>query len=137
MRAFCLPKAVDYIHSNLHYIHRDIKPDNIIFDIEGHIHLLDFGLCKYQQPEPAGVGEEKHVETAAGPSSFRARHPPREKMQSVVGTPDYMGPEASNLARALHLLLRSTARSPMARSATCGPWASSCSRPWHSLSKGL
>lgn len=29
----------------------------------------------------------------SGPSSFRARHPPREKMQSVVGTPDYMGPE--------------------------------------------
>ena len=30
-----LAKAIDYIHTNLHYIHRDIKPDNIVFDIDG------------------------------------------------------------------------------------------------------
>ena len=28
-------QAIDYIHTNLHYIHRDIKPDNIVFDIDG------------------------------------------------------------------------------------------------------
>ncbi len=31
-----LVEALDYIHTHLHYIHRDIKPDNIIFDLEGH-----------------------------------------------------------------------------------------------------
>eukprot|EP00913_Durusdinium_trenchii_P022046 g20717.t1 len=82
-----LVEAIDYIHTNLHYIHRDIKPDNIVFDIDGHIHLLDFGLCKYQQPEPAESGDsEKQPDPPSGPSNFRARHPPREKMQSVVGT---------------------------------------------------
>lgn len=38
--------AVEEIH-NMNYIHRDLKPDNILIDENGHLKLSDFGLCKH------------------------------------------------------------------------------------------
>lgn len=36
--------AIENIHS-MNYIHRDIKPDNVLIDQNGHLKLSDFGLC--------------------------------------------------------------------------------------------
>lgn len=36
--------AVESIHK-MNYIHRDIKPDNVLIDRNGHLKLSDFGLC--------------------------------------------------------------------------------------------
>nr|GMD59763.1 serine/threonine-protein kinase tricorner-like [Ipomoea batatas] len=37
--------AIESIHKH-NYIHRDIKPDNLLLDRDGHMKLSDFGLCK-------------------------------------------------------------------------------------------
>merc|ERR1711957_988800 len=37
--------AISSVHA-LGYIHRDIKPDNMLLDARGHLRLTDLGLCK-------------------------------------------------------------------------------------------
>lgn len=37
--------AISSVHA-LGYIHRDIKPDNMLIDARGHLKLTDLGLCK-------------------------------------------------------------------------------------------
>lgn len=43
--------AVGAVHS-LGFIHRDVKPDNIVIDASGHLKLADFGLTRSMHPPP-------------------------------------------------------------------------------------
>jgi DNA-directed RNA polymerase subunit RPC12/RpoP len=68
--------ALDFVHSQ-GYVHRDVKPGNILFDAHGHVFLSDFGVAKA---------------LAAAPGSPRG-HTAVTGTGMVLGTPEYMAPE--------------------------------------------
>jgi len=49
-------QALEGVHK-LNYIHRDLKPDNVLLDQDGHIKLTDFGLCKPAEIRPHSVAD--------------------------------------------------------------------------------
>ncbi len=69
-------EALDYVHTQ-GYVHRDVKPGNILFDAEGHAFLSDFGVAKVLASSP----ETKSTQTAMTGAGM------------VLGTPEYMAPE--------------------------------------------
>ncbi|KAL3877135.1 hypothetical protein ACJMK2_034886 [Sinanodonta woodiana] len=45
--AYSVVKALHYLHSELHVIHRDVKPSNILINRKGQVKICDFGISGY------------------------------------------------------------------------------------------
>lgn len=69
-----IAKALDFIHAQ-GFIHRDVKPANILFDGHGNVYLSDFGVAKVISEKQTRQGTSL---TGTG---------------MVLGTPEYMAPE--------------------------------------------
>ena len=48
--AGCVLVGLNYIHEK-QIIHKDIKPENLVFDSRGYIHITDFGISKIYHPD--------------------------------------------------------------------------------------
>ena len=71
-----LLSTLDALHQH-NIIHRDIKPDNIMYNTVGKLTLIDFGLCKIYK------NNNQHI--------------PFKKIDNIIGTVNYISVNIHNL----------------------------------------
>jgi serine/threonine-protein kinase len=74
--------ALDYAHRH-GVVHRDVKPENILLDEDGHALVADFGIARADKHDAPGADE---IVRGGGSDTITERG-------RVIGTPAYMSPE--------------------------------------------
>jgi serine/threonine protein kinase len=78
-------EAMAYAHRR-GYLHRDLKPDNVMVDATGRVQVIDWGLAKrIDTPDELTAFDDAELGHSEDPVLTRAG--------AVLGTPRYMSPE--------------------------------------------
>jgi serine/threonine protein kinase len=99
-------QSLDELHRN-NVIHRDLKPDNMLLDGDGHLKLTDFGLSRINVNDDAITNPPKlkkirkraknnkdlHLHLRKELNSMESATQDNHSRRPVLGTPDYLAPE--------------------------------------------
>jgi hypothetical protein len=98
--------SLEYLHQNA-ILHRDVKPENLVFDKTGYLRLTDLGIARYWK---------------------------QENSQDTSGTPGYMAPEVmcSN-----HSLIITFKGKIMVLQLIITQWESSSMSAWSKISLNI
>ena len=88
-------EALGYLHAQ-GYLHRDVKPDNVLLDAAGNVKLCDLGFCV---PIPKHAAEKPKTEIAVGTAGYMSP-------EMMKGSPDIkVGADIYSLGIHLYALL--------------------------------